>query len=590
MTLLPSFCPTIWTGSPVSVNPAPVEVLGIRQSGCPSTLTGNDVRTVTIGTGATELQDAIDNSINADGTHKGHTIVCPAGATYTMGSPNYGIVTPQTTDDGWTVITTDASLPVGTRVASSQASSMFKIQSSTAAKTISALVVPYGSTGWRFIGADITAVEQSYIDGNGQTQEGVMYYLILVSGARVSFERCYIHGFATGAHMRRGLMIAGSDVQVWDSWFSEWQDDSDSQTIWCINRSDYSGQTSPDANNRIHIENNHLSAAAEIIMVGDGTATYATRDVTVLRNRFFKPRSWQTTLRDGSPNPQYDGILRAVKNHFEVKAGHRILVEGNIFENSWGYGLGGGQPGEMVVLNAGFQAMTDMMFRSNKMVSGTMGMAVSSGYATPPARPQRIAFVNNLGLDCGDGLGFCNWHDSDVLFDHNTWIPSDGVANVAVSNLYKNGFAWQLIANDSTVLVRNGVRHNIIGPGNWGSPLTRYDAANSALTDAAFDVEMPDRDHAENAVYGGSTGTLTGFTGYTSLTAAGVTAADGTLTTDSPLKVGNTGYFGTDSKDIGVDHTILTAALSGTIAAPVASFTYVQAPGTYQVQFTDTSL
>src|SRR5258707_9261678 len=84
--------------------------------------------TVNVGSNPGDLQTAISAAINADGTHKGNTLVCPPGVTYKA------VTLPRTTGPGWTCIRSgSASLPAaGTRVTPSDAGAMFKIESSGA--------------------------------------------------------------------------------------------------------------------------------------------------------------------------------------------------------------------------------------------------------------------------------------------------------------------------------------------------------------------------------------------------------------------------------------------------------------------------
>lgn len=580
---LPTFCPTLWTGTPTPVSPAPIAPGGVRQSGCPDVLTGTDVRTVTLPTNATaaDFQYALNNAVNLDGTHKGHTIVVPAGMVF---KPSGGFFsTPPTTGDGWTIIKTGGTLPAkGTRVTPANAGAMFKLLIYSVIEGFG-FKIPYGSNGWRFIGLELT---------HDYPGPYIVYRLIEVGGSRVSFEQCYIHGYPGYQWQRRAFLIAGCDIQVWDSWISEWHDDSDSQAIWVINRADYSGIYSPAANDRIHIENNHISGAAETIMLGDGTASYASRYVTILRNRFYKPPTWQQFLRTGhwsgpdwisDPNPNWDGILRVIKNIFEIKAAQHVLVQNNLMENCWGYGLGGAQPGEAFVLNTGAILISDVMFRSNRILNGTMLATISAGYASPGKQPQRIAMVNNLGLNCGDQLGFHNWGNYDVIFEHNTWIPDDGIANVSAGNSWIRGLSWQQVRN-TQIIFRNTVRRNIFGSGSYGVALGNLGAASEVLSDAAFNVEMPDREHYRNAIYGGgSVGSLAGFRSYPSLAGAGINT-DGTLQTNSPLKAGGE-YDGGDGKDLGVDFSLLDETSPPEVVQ--TDFAYTPVADTYQVNFTD---
>ncbi|MBI3485295.1 MAG: hypothetical protein HY012_09115, partial [Acidobacteria bacterium] len=90
---------------------------------------------------------------------------------------------------------------------------------------------------------------------------------------------------------------------------------------------------------------NYLEASGENVMFGGSPKVIegvVPSDIEIRRNHFFKPLSW----RPG--NPAFAGTPWQVKNHLEVKNGQRILVEGNVVENTWP--STGGQRGYMLVL------------------------------------------------------------------------------------------------------------------------------------------------------------------------------------------------------------------------------------------------
>ena len=134
--------------------------------------------TVNVGSNPGDLQTAIAAAINADGTHKGNTLVCPAGVTYNA------VTLPRTTGSGWTCIRSgSASLPAaGTRVTPSHAGAMFKIQSSGAINDARIMFVPNTTSGWRLIGMEGTNPNDNFT-----------YALIEIFWHRMSFERCYLH-------------------------------------------------------------------------------------------------------------------------------------------------------------------------------------------------------------------------------------------------------------------------------------------------------------------------------------------------------------------------------------------------------------
>src|SRR2546430_15629797 len=65
-------------------------------------------------------------------------------------------------------------------------------------------------------------------------------------------------------------------------------------------------------------------------LFGGGAGTATPVDIEIRRNYFYKPSTWHRS------DPNYMGIPFIVKNNFEIKNGSRVLVEGNVMENSWG--------------------------------------------------------------------------------------------------------------------------------------------------------------------------------------------------------------------------------------------------------------
>ena len=85
------------------------------------------------------------------------------------------------------------------------------------------------------------------------------------------------------------------------------------------------------------IDNNYLEAASVNLMFGGATPSVVgtiPSDIQITHNRFYKPSKWN--LHD----PSYAGKLYLIKNHLEFKNADRVLVDGNIFENTWSQGQG----------------------------------------------------------------------------------------------------------------------------------------------------------------------------------------------------------------------------------------------------------
>lgn len=494
--------------------------------------------TVNVGSNPGDLQAAVTAAVNGDGTHKGNTLVVPAGVTYTP------VNFPVTTGNGWTAIRSNSgSLPAfGTRVSVANVAALFKVQSlglaveGNNAGSSRALRIPLGSNGWRITGMEAThptAVDQ--------------YGLLDIAGTRVIIERSYLHPHSGQTFMPRISLVFGADVQVWDSWLEAWALGQDAQALF------FRGTQ------RAHIQNCELRGTGENVLVGDQDSATAATDLTFLTNHFFKPLTWRQLLASGAVNPSWDGQNWVIKNLFEVKFGHRILVEGNVFENSWGRQ---GQDGTAILCNCGIGTFgqqvdaRDLMFRSNIIKNAPHLFTVANGGGgVAPAAPARLAYVNNLGLNIGGWFAFFNHAGiSDLWLEHNTVVPLDGVASIEDFG-GRSCITW----SSDTGFPRQTIRRNLLGYSSFGLFWDGHQNMTTALADTA----VPDRDYQENAVLNGLGGlALAGFTYYGTHAATGVNATTGELATNSPFKV-----LGSDGKDLGVDFVALTAAQIGTIIA-----------------------
>ena len=522
---------------------------------------------------ASALQTAITAAINADGTHKGQTLVVPAGVTYSA------IVTPQTVGTGWTrIVSGGSSLPAaGTRVSPSNAGQMFKVQSSGLSPggsgTALAVEIPDGSPGWWFIG-----MECEHPNSNNQTG------LVSVNDSRTIFERCYFHGKSTAVNLRRCLRVFVGDFQIWDSWLSDAKElGADSQAIYLNTFG-----TGPKYQ-RFHIENCYLSGAGENVLLNDQDAGSVLFDVTLSKNHFFKPLSWHRFLEDGSANSSWDGVVGGtgqpwvVKNLLEVKWADRVLVEGNTFENMWL----GAQDGTAVLVYSNVSSTVNQTTRNIRIQHNELirvGHAFSTSWGTggggnlPGNIGEKVAILNNRVRQCDGRLALLNWTGIDYWIEHNTVVPQTGTVNGTV-------YIQKIDATENWP--RLTIRDNTFGKNGASLKAAVFSTGNATVdaTTAWADTHIPNRHFLANAVYGQTTASgLTGFTTYTTSTAAGINTTTGVLSGGSPLLLA-----GHDSTDIGVNFTTLNAAQTGTVALPIPSFSPAQTAGTLTIVFTDTN-
>jgi len=109
------------------------------------------------------------------------------------------------------------------------------------------------------------------------------------------------------------------------------------------------------------IQNNYLEGAAENLLFGGASSSVPNvvpSDITIRRNHFYKPRSWQIG------QASYAGTPWTVKNLLELKSARRVVIEGKILENNWVHA----QTGAAVVFLADTQdgfAVEDVLFANN---------------------------------------------------------------------------------------------------------------------------------------------------------------------------------------------------------------------------------
>ncbi len=151
-------------------------------------------------------------------------------------------------------------------------------------------------------------------------------------------DRSWVHGTAVD-ETRRGVAYDGvTNAAVIDSYLNDFHCSSPGT---CTDSQDITSGLGSLPAGPIKIVNNFLESAGESVLFGGGAATVTPTDIEVRRNHFFKPMIW----KQGAPG--FIGTTFIVKNHFELKNAQRVLVEANIFENSWG---GFSQHGFSIVL------------------------------------------------------------------------------------------------------------------------------------------------------------------------------------------------------------------------------------------------
>jgi len=356
-----------------------------------------------------DLQTALNRA------NPGDIIELQAGATFTG---NFNL--PAKTGSDWIYIRSSAiaSLPApGTRVSPAQASLMPKIVSPN---TEPALTADLGAHHYRFVGIEITTTvsDPSIALQNlilfGYDQNGDPVTSTAQAQHHITFDRCYIHGTATG-NIVRGLALNSSSTAVVDSYVSDFHSrfvDSQAIAIW-------SGA------GPFKFVNNYLEGAGENILFGGASPTITNlvpSDIEIRHNHFFKPLSWKVD------DPSYAGILWDVKNLFELKNAQRILVDGNIFENIWA----AAQVGFAIQLTprndegtAPWSVVQDVTFSHNIVRRAGNGVNVLGHDNNATAEPLRRLLIRDnvftdLTIDIDVRLFQIVDDAADVTIDHNT--------------------------------------------------------------------------------------------------------------------------------------------------------------------------
>jgi hypothetical protein len=282
-----------------------------------------------------------------------------------------------------------------------------------------------GANHYRFIGIEFTR----------QPQIGIVYGLVILRNAtQVIFDQCWFHGDddSNGDETKVGVNLGLSyRVGVIDSYFNDFYCIAEVGT--CTDAVAIGGGVGSSSGDwgTYKIVNNFVEASGENILFGGGEAITTPQDIEIRRNLLFKPFTWMPgspgydggspeiarrdgllrrftwlpeTLRSG-PSPAVTGRHKPliVKNLFELKNATRVLIEGNIFENSWG---GFSQEGPGVLLTPANQSnqapnakVTDVTMRYNVIRYTAQPLQIATVDTDPVCKPNCLsAGINNLSL------------------------------------------------------------------------------------------------------------------------------------------------------------------------------------------------
>jgi len=292
-----------------------------------------------------------------------------------------------------------------------------------------------GANHYRFIGIEFTR----------QPGIGIVYGLVVFKNAtKIIFDQCWFHGDddSNGDETKVGVNLGLSYlVAVIDSYFNDFFCIAEIGT--CTEAQAIGGGVGAASGDwgGYKIVNNFLEGAGENILFGGGEATGTPGDIEIRRNLLFKPFTWMPgsgSYDGGAPEiVQRSSRLRrftwlpnslrfsggsttgrhkpvTVKNLLEFKNATRVLIEGNVMENSWG---GFTQLGPGIDMNPGTQCaapqarLTDLTMRYNIM-----------RYTSQPLQIAEISAVGQGITGCPSNLNFVKAFNNisihDDVFDH----------------------------------------------------------------------------------------------------------------------------------------------------------------------------
>jgi len=413
---------------------------------------------------------SVDFQAALNSSFPGDTIILDAGSVY---KGNFTIPAKANPSNKWIYIESSAlaNLPKpGMRVGPSNAPNMPKIASLNLAD---AIYFADGANYWRLTGLEVTS--SSTTNDNppcpGRGRDNRWYNCatnVLIDSPQVgppihtnniTIDRCYLHGSPT-QDVLRGVDLEVISGAVIDSYFSDIHKSvQESQAILAY--------FTPGP---LKIVDNYLSSAGEDMMFGGSGVpydTYVPSDIEIRRNHFINPISWNScgdggtvqpcqTLAGGTVcqgtnpytlqvcgNPDAPINQWDIKNNLEFKNAQRVIVTGNVMENSWV----SGQTGSSVLFTprstqSGPQTVVDdITVQSNILKNVTKGfntLEYDDGCQPPscntPGESKRVALVNNLVLLADSADTYQHWgigigQDlTDYVFQHNTVLMADGSA------------------------------------------------------------------------------------------------------------------------------------------------------------------
>ncbi|MGB2604505.1 MAG: hypothetical protein WBC78_12980, partial [Candidatus Sulfotelmatobacter sp.] len=426
-----------------------------------------------------------------------------------------------------------------------------------------------GANHYRLIGLELTRAVSPLAVYNLVQFKGPADHLV--------FDRLWIHGTPQDDTVRGILLGQTSFVAIVDSFFNDFH--CVSKTGSCVDSQAVAGGLGDGPMGPYKIVNNFLEAAGEDILLGGGQATATPHDIEVRHNHMFKPMTWMK----GQPGfvGGANGNPFIIKNIFELKNGQRILLDGNIMENTWG---GFTQVGFAILITPKNQAggsgsnlcpicqVTDVNIRNSWISHVGAGLQIanaSSDNGGAPRDGQRYS-IHDIVIDDIDGGKYTGPGEfaqlsvgpsapllQNVAINHVTAFPSrmlfvigDMVATMPPMKNF--AFVNNIVNAGSAPVWSTGG-----GPGNCAfhnDPLTTFSACFSNYTFTANAIiAAPAGANWPKKNFFPRSAAAVGFANYN-----GGNGGDYHLQASSPYK-----GKGTDGKDLGADVDAIDSATAG---------------------------
>jgi hypothetical protein len=432
------------------------------------------------------------------------------------------------------------------------------------------LIFAAGANHYRLIGLEITRAA-----GIGN----VTALASVAAGGTANnliFDRVWMHG-TTHDETTRGVWLEGGTyVSIVDSFLTDFHCIAISGS--CGDAQAIAGGLGNDPGGPYKIVNNFLEASGENILFGGGAATTTPADIQISQNHMFKPLTWmkgQAGFVGGT-----DGNPFIVKNLFELKNAQRVLVDGNIMENSWG---GFSQVGFAILLTPKNQAasngsnlcpscqVTDVTIRYNSISHVGAGLQIANALSDNGGAPldgQRYS-IHDITIDDIDGVKYNGPSEfaqvsmsagapllQNVTINHITAFPPKMTFIIGALTQMKNFVFTNSIVNATTYPIwsTGGGATNCA---YYDKPLTTFNACFSPYSFARNAVIGSPSAYPPSLWPSGNffpaTASAVQFVNYN-----GGKGGNYQLQPSSPYK-----GKGTDGKDLGADVAAIDSAIAG---------------------------